>query len=188
MLPFRRPNALGYGVFWSGLQSIEQQALLAGLGWRKIVGHRFGLSRCRYVLPVCQQFASNPKLLCSVLTGALGDITTLGASGWPCLPGVDGPPGKPWPPLAEGPPRGGNRPWLVAFEGGWPGIGAPGCDCVAASNGGLPRESTRLLVDDDGVAAGDWPEELAPCGEAVPDEESFFLASLLPSRSLARES
>lgn len=48
--------------------------------------------------------------------------------------------------------------------------------------------STRLLVDEEGVAAGDWPDEPAPCGEAVPDDESFFFASLLPSRSFARES
>ena len=34
--------------------------------------------------------------------------------------------------------------------------------------------------------AGDWLEPL--CGEAVPELPSFFLASLLPSRSLARES
>jgi hypothetical protein len=55
----------------------------------------------------------------------------------------------------------------------------------------LFRESTRLEVEEVGVAcaepAGDWLEEL-PRGDWVPDDESFFLASLLPSRSLLRES
>ena len=56
---------------------------------------------------------------------------------------------------------------------------------------GLLRVSFRLEVDDVGVAwaepEGDWVDEPAR-GDAVPEEESFFLASLLPSRSLLRES
>lgn len=35
--------------------------------------------------------------------------------------------------------------------------------------------------------AGEWLDD-PPCGDAVPDGVSFFLASLLPSRSLFRES
>jgi hypothetical protein len=72
-----------------------------------------------------------------------------------------------------------------------PGIGAPGCVCVGPSGTGLLRASTRFEVDDVGVACaeldGDWFEAL-PRGDAVPEDESFFLASLLPSRSLLRES
>ena len=37
------------------------------------------------------QLRSGDSVGMSILTGALGDMTTLGASGWPCLPGVDGP-------------------------------------------------------------------------------------------------
>lgn len=50
----------------------------------------------------------------------------------------------------------------------------------------LLRESTRLEVEEVGVAwpepAGDW----LVCGDAVPEELSFFFASLLPSLSLSR--
>ena len=72
-------------------------------------------------------------------------------------------------------------------------MGAPGWGCVGPSGAGMDllRASTRLEVEEVGVAwaepAGDWLEE-PPWGEAVPEEESFFLASLLLSRSLFRES
>lgn len=67
-----------------------------------------------------------------------------------------------------------------------PGAGAPGPDWVGPSGRDLLRASTRLEVEDVGVAwaddEGDWLDEPA-WGDAVPDDESFFLASLLPSRS-----
>lgn len=58
---------------------------------------------------------------------------------------------------------------------------------TSAPGRGLFLDSTRLEVEEVGVAAGDWLEE-PPRGEAVPEEESFFLATLAPSRSLLRES
>ncbi len=125
-------------------------------------------------------------------------MTTLGAKGWPCLPGVLGA-ADPEPFVGLVPGIGINElkvsaPGLAAaLSADTPGIGAPGCVCVGPSGAGmgLVRESTRLDVEDEGVAcaepAGDWLEE-PPRGDWVPEEESFFLASLLPSRSLLRES
>ena len=54
---------------------------------------------------------------------------------------------------------------MFTFAAGAPGIGAPAWDCVGPSGpgSGLFRESTRLEVDEVGVACadpeGDWLEE-----------------------------
>ena len=120
-----------------------------------------------------------------ILTGVeLCETTTLGGSGTLCLAGVEEPA---WVVPLLGPPLREDGWYMLEFccafrpAPGPPGIGAPAWLCVGPSAGrGLFRESTRLEVDDVGVAwaelAGDWPE--APCGDAVPEGLSFFLASL----------
>lgn len=102
--------------------------------------------------------------------GALGEMTTLGASGWPCREGVDGP-------IEVGPLLGLLPPidwcdWkmlelfcMFTPAAGAPGMGAPAWVCVGPSGpgSGLFLDSTRLEVDDVGVAwaelAGDWFED-----------------------------
>ena len=118
-------------------------------------------------------------------------MTTLGASGWPCRYGVVVPM-ELAPLLGLLPPMDWCDWDILALFcmfnplAGAPGIGAPACVWVGPSDAGsgLFRDSTRLEVDEVGVAwaelAGDWFEE-PPRGDAVPEEASFFvLASLLP--------
>lgn len=123
-------------------------------------------------------------------TGALGDTITLGGRR-PCLLGVPNPLSNgttlglcpPAPCCCWKPPGACPKLELMAAA---PEGGAPGPDWVGPSGRDLLRASTRLEVEEVGVAwadeEGDWLDEPA-CGEAVPDEDSFFLASLLASRS-----
>lgn len=97
------------------------------------------------------------------LTGTLGEITTLGFSGGrECRAGVDGP-------LILAPLLGLPPIKLVGWNvfedvvccalalAGGPGMGAPGCICIGGSllGNGLFRDSTRLDVDEVGVADGE---------------------------------
>lgn len=42
MLALGSAHALGHSIFGGGLQSVEEQRLLAGLGWGEVVRHSFG--------------------------------------------------------------------------------------------------------------------------------------------------
>lgn len=96
-----------------------------------------------------------------VLTGALGDMTTLGARGRLCLAGGVGeaalaPLLAAPPPLIAGAWKAAELDCMPALGCG-PGIGAPAWGWVGASVLGscLFRDSTRLEVEEVGVAAGD---------------------------------
>ena len=88
-------------------------------------------------------------------------MTTLGAKDWLCRPGVEGP--EEADPLVELMDDGNLSTFCcpLEFAAGAPGIGAPALDCNGPSGpgSGLFRESTRLDVEEVGVA---WAE---PAGD-----------------------
>ena len=119
---------------------------------------------------MCQYGQSHVSWCASVLTGALGLMTTVG--GLPCRGVAE--------PLGDGVPK--VSPWPAC----WPW--APGDVAALLGGSGLLRMSFRVEVEDVGVSVGDWVSLLLPEGDAVPSLESlFFLDDLLSLSPLPRD-
>ncbi len=90
MLSFGCFDSFGDGVFRHCLQAVKKQALLPSFGWGEVVRHGLCGARRRDVLFTVSEMHSTCQKPSVMLTGALGEITTLGLSGRLCLAGVVG--------------------------------------------------------------------------------------------------